>query len=146
VGRTGLLGSPALSRRGSACSVRPEAEATWPGPLARWPARRAPGARSPCAWPARWRGWQRLTDGWKAAMSSVKAPPLSGGCARKGGWRRGSPEQRRVGGAVGRRGAVAVAGGGACTVVADDIVLVLHHGERERKVRWGPRMTERGAG
>jgi hypothetical protein len=70
----------------------------------------------------------------------------SGGCAGKGGWRRGSPEQRRVGGAVGWRGAVAVAGGGACTVVTDDIVLVLHHGGRERKVRWGPRMTERGAG
>jgi hypothetical protein len=47
---------------------------------------------------------------------------------------------------VGRRGTVAVDGGGARTVVADEAALVLHHGGRERKVRWGPRMMERGTG
>jgi hypothetical protein len=37
---------------------------------------------------------------------------------------------------------VAFGGGGAGTVVADDMALVLHHGERERRVRWAPRRVE----
>jgi hypothetical protein len=49
----------------------------------------------------------------------------------------GSPNQRRVGGAVGRRGAVAIDGGGAGTVVIDDGTLALHHGEGGSGVRWG---------
>jgi hypothetical protein len=40
---------------------------------------------------------------------------------------------------------VAFDGSGAGTVVADDAALVLHHGERGRKVRWGPRKTRMGA-
>jgi hypothetical protein len=44
-----------------------------------------------------------------------------------------------------RRCVVAFGGGGAGTVVADDAALVLHHGERGRKVRWGPRKARRGA-
>jgi hypothetical protein len=39
---------------------------------------------------------------------------------------------------------VAFGGGGAGTVVADDTALVLHHGERGRKVSWGPRKVRRG--
>jgi hypothetical protein len=46
---------------------------------------------------------------------------------------------------VGRRGAVAFDGGGGLSVVADDTSLVLHHVERGRKVRWGPRKVRRGA-
>jgi hypothetical protein len=46
---------------------------------------------------------------------------------------------------VGRHGVVAFGGGGAGTVVADDAALVLHHGERGRKVRWGPTKARRGA-
>jgi hypothetical protein len=38
---------------------------------------------------------------------------------------------------------VACCGGGAGMVVADDATLVLHHGERGRKVRWGPRKARR---
>jgi hypothetical protein len=30
-------------------------------------------------------------------------------------------------------------------VVAGDAALVLHHGERERRVRWGSRRARRGA-
>jgi hypothetical protein len=45
---------------------------------------------------------------------------------------------------VGRPGVVAFDGGGAGTVVADDTALVLHHGERERKVKWGRRKARRG--
>jgi hypothetical protein len=40
---------------------------------------------------------------------------------------------------------VAFDGGGAGTVVTDDAALVLHHGERWRKVRWGPSKARRGA-
>jgi hypothetical protein len=40
---------------------------------------------------------------------------------------------------------VAFGGGGAGTVVVNDVALVLHHGERERKVRWEPRKARRGA-
>jgi hypothetical protein len=40
---------------------------------------------------------------------------------------------------------VAFGGGGAGTVVADDAALVLHHGERGRKVSWEPRKARRGA-
>jgi hypothetical protein len=57
-GCTGLLAFPAPGQSGLVCSVRPKAEAARPGPLARRPARLAPGARS----------WAR-------------APQLSGGCA-----------------------------------------------------------------
>jgi hypothetical protein len=39
---------------------------------------------------------------------------------------------------------VAFGGGGAGTVVADDVTLVLHHGERGRKVRWVPRKATWG--
>jgi hypothetical protein len=47
---------------------------------------------------------------------------------------------------VGRHGAVAFDGSGGRSVVADDdVALVLHHGERGRKVRWGPRKARRGA-
>jgi hypothetical protein len=46
---------------------------------------------------------------------------------------------------VGRRCAVAFGGGGAGTVVADDAAQVLHHGERERRVRWGSWRARRGA-
>jgi hypothetical protein len=46
---------------------------------------------------------------------------------------------------VGQHCAVAFDGNGAGTVVADDVALVLHHGERGRKVRWGPRKARRGA-
>jgi hypothetical protein len=54
------------------------------------------------------------------------------------------PKLRRVGGAVGRRGAVALDGDGGLLVVIDDAAIVLHHGERGRKVRWGPRKVRRG--
>jgi hypothetical protein len=46
---------------------------------------------------------------------------------------------------VGRRCAVAFGGGGASTVVADNAAQVPHHGERGRKVRWGPRKVGQGA-
>jgi hypothetical protein len=46
---------------------------------------------------------------------------------------------------VGRCGAVAFDGGGAGTVVTDDVALALHHRERDRKVRWGPKRPGRGA-
>jgi hypothetical protein len=46
---------------------------------------------------------------------------------------------------VGRRYTVAFGGGGAGTVVADVAALVLHHGERGRKVRWEPMKVRRGA-
>jgi hypothetical protein len=46
---------------------------------------------------------------------------------------------------VGRRCTVAFGDGGAGTVVTDDAALVLHHGERGRKVRWEPRKGRRGA-
>jgi hypothetical protein len=59
-----------------------------------------------------------------------------GGAGQEDRWR-GSPNRRRVGGAVGRRGAVAVDGGGAGTVVANDGALALHHRGRESEVRWG---------
>jgi hypothetical protein len=45
---------------------------------------------------------------------------------------------------VGRRGVVVFDCGGASTVVADDMTLALHHGQRERKVKWGPRRAGRG--
>jgi hypothetical protein len=61
----------------------------------------------------------------------------SQGGAGKEDWRWGSPNRRRVGGAVGLRGAVAVDGSGAGTVVADDGALALHHGEGKSEVRWG---------
>jgi hypothetical protein len=93
-GCTGPLASLAPDRSSSACAVWHKAEAAWPGPLARWPARRAPSARSPCTPPTWWRGRQWLASGREAARSSVRAPPLRGGCAGQGEWRWGSPEQR----------------------------------------------------
>jgi hypothetical protein len=45
---------------------------------------------------------------------------------------------------VGRRYAVAFGGGGASIVVADDATQVLHHGERDKRVRWGSRRARRG--
>jgi hypothetical protein len=45
---------------------------------------------------------------------------------------------------VGRRCAVAFSGGGAGTVVANDMAQVLHHGEREGRLRWGSRRVRRG--
>jgi hypothetical protein len=45
----------------------------------------------------------------------------------------------------GRRGVVAVDGGGAGAVVADDRALALHHGGREREVRWGRQRQKTGA-
>jgi hypothetical protein len=41
-------------------------------------------------------------------------------------------------------GGVAFDGSGGLSVVADDTALVPHHGERGRKVRWGPRKASRG--
>jgi hypothetical protein len=41
-------------------------------------------------------------------------------------------------------GGVAFDGSGGLLVVADDAALVPHHGERGRKVRWGPRKASRG--
>jgi hypothetical protein len=52
------------------------------------------------------------------------------------------PNSARIDGAVGRRGTVAFDGGGAGTVVAVDAAQVMHHGERERRVRWGSRRPE----
>jgi hypothetical protein len=46
---------------------------------------------------------------------------------------------------VGWHCTVAFDGGGAGTVVTNDATLVLHHGERGRKLRWGPRKARRGA-
>jgi hypothetical protein len=46
------------------------------------------------------------------------------------------------GASVGQRCTVALGGGGAGTVVTDDAAQVLHHGERERRVRWGSRRAE----
>jgi hypothetical protein len=46
---------------------------------------------------------------------------------------------------VGQHCAVAFGGGGAGTVVADNAAQVQHHGERERRVRWGSRRLRRGA-
>jgi hypothetical protein len=46
---------------------------------------------------------------------------------------------------VGQRYAMAFGGSGAGTVVADDAAQVLHHRERERRVRWGSRRARRGA-
>jgi hypothetical protein len=45
---------------------------------------------------------------------------------------------------VGRLYAVAFGSSGAGTVVADDMAQVLHHGERGREVKWGPRKARRG--
>jgi hypothetical protein len=39
---------------------------------------------------------------------------------------------------------VAVDGGEAGTVVTEDGALALHHEEREREARWGPKMTGKG--
>jgi hypothetical protein len=39
---------------------------------------------------------------------------------------------------------VAFGDGGAGTVVTGDVALVLHHGERERRVRWGSRRARWG--
>jgi hypothetical protein len=44
---------------------------------------------------------------------------------------------------VGRCNAVVFDGGGAGTVVADGAAQALHHGERGRKERWGPRKAKR---
>jgi hypothetical protein len=49
-------------------------------------------------------------------------------------------------GAVGWRGAVADDGGEAGSVATDDGALALHHGEREREVRWGSRTLGKGHG
>jgi hypothetical protein len=49
---------------------------------------------------------------------------------------------REIGGGVVRCGVVAFDGSGTGTVVADDATQVLHHRERERRVRWGSRRAE----
>jgi hypothetical protein len=41
---------------------------------------------------------------------------------------------------------VAFDGGGAGTVVADDATQILHHGGRERRLRWGIKEGRRCAG
>jgi hypothetical protein len=136
-----FLAPPRLKRLGPLGPARDRSGAARPGLLTHWLARRASGAWSPLTRPSRWPGRQWLTDGREAAGSSVRAPPLSGGCAEQGSWRWGLPKQRRSAEATENP---QDSGEEACTVAADGTTIVLHPGERERerKVRWGPKMIE----
>jgi hypothetical protein len=140
---------------------RPAAVAGRHGLMARlvWPSRQLDPAgsdaarRAHCPWSPR--GGLTHDGGLVRPAASSRATRCGGtggvahtgkgGGAGQGELRRGSPQQRRVGGAVGRRCAVVFGNGGAGTVVTDDAALVLHHGERGRKVRWGLRKVRRGA-
>jgi hypothetical protein len=93
--------------------------------------------RSPRPETARWRGQPRLAGVSHAAGSGARSRRRWGGCAGQEDRRRGSPNRRHTGGAVGRCGVVAVDSGGAGMVVTDGWALALHHGEGESEVRWG---------
>jgi hypothetical protein len=135
----------------SAFSPRPAA----PGPVASHtcPARRPAGPRpsgpaQPRRRPATRGNRARRAHGAVNARSSCthrRGDTLDGGAVGAGqlqgvadehrwgpGVAWGSPNWRRIDGAVGRRGAVAVNGGGAGAVVVDDGALALYHEERER--------------